>query len=557
MSSLYIDVPLDTNPESIYEDMVAFLQAAFPGWEPSQAQLDNIILRLAAIEGAENRDVASRVPTSIFRYFGATLMSFPPLDATRSTVASTWVMKNNAGYFVPAGTQVTIRDTVGNEIPFETLTSITVPSGSTSTAAGAVTLVSVNPGVDTSGLGGVGIQAKLQDILDFVQTITLTGLTTGGQDAETDSTYLDRLARRLSRLSLRPILPIDFANMALEADPAVARAVAIDGYNPQYNALTANEASAETDASGWANFQNTSVGSSSAQAADGTKSVSLTSGGTSPMEAATPATGATGKPASPGEIWTGVVSVRAFSTVRSVRAFLAFYDAANALIGSVTYGTAANDSNSAWTEYKVTGVAPNGTTKVRVGVSVASPVSTELHYADKAALRRGTYDTYTPGGTPETGNARTIAVAGHDAAGNALSAPVKGAIDALLQANREVNFLVYVMDPTYSNLDVTYNVQALSGFDIVDLKARIDAAIAQYANPLTWGAPTGTTEWRETNIVRYFEVIQQINNVDGVDYINSVTIGINGGTQVSTNITIAGPASLVRTGTLVGTVVAG
>ena len=395
-STEYIDIVLDTNPESILQDIVSTIQTAFPGWQPNEGQLDYILMRATAIQAAENRDVASRVPRSIYRTLGAELFNFPPVEATHAIVASTWVVKDNLGYTIPAGTQVGIRNSAGELFPFQVMTDVVVIPGTTTTAAGAVSLIALTSGEESSGLGGAGITAELIDVKDYIISITLTGITTGGISEESDDEYLDRLTRRLRRLSLRPILPRDFADMALDADPSVARAVALDGYNP---------------AAG------------------------------------------------------------------------------------------------------------------------------------------GSY-----------GNERMVAIAGHDAVGNALSAPVKAIIDATLQANRETTFVVNVIDPTYTFIDVTYNVKALALYNTTDLLARINVALSDYLSPAKWGSPaatigTNTTDWNETLTVRFYEILQVINNVEGVDYIiGTPTIRKQGDAMASVDVTIPGPAALTRPGVFTGTV---
>lgn len=235
MSSVeYIGVPIDTNPESIQQDIIDFIQAAFPGWVPNPASLDYMLARAIAIAGAEARDVASAVPTTVFRYFGQKLLGLPPQDAVAAQTTSTWSLTDANGHEIPAGTQVTITDNLGTPQPFKVLNTVVVAPGENITAAGAVTLVAVNPGAASSGIGVAGGHPQLEDIYDFVVSpdgITLVAPTSGGEDAETDAEYLDRLTRRLRLLTPRPILPADFAAMAQEVD-GVFRAVAIDGYNP-------------------------------------------------------------------------------------------------------------------------------------------------------------------------------------------------------------------------------------------------------------------------------------------------------------------------------------
>jgi hypothetical protein len=227
----YIDYPIDSDPVDLLAEAYSNIKSRTPSWLENDNNLDTWILQIAASEASGLYTLAHDVPDTIFKWYGSNIMGLPPLDATSALVGSTWTMQNNAGYVIPAGTQVSIRDSVGVDHAFVTLVAITVPAGSTATAAGAVTLQSVETGVALTGLGGVGYVAALIDSLTYVTSVVLTGLTAGGQDAELSSQYNNRLARRMQRLSQRPILASDFANAALDVT-GVYRALAIDGYNP-------------------------------------------------------------------------------------------------------------------------------------------------------------------------------------------------------------------------------------------------------------------------------------------------------------------------------------
>jgi uncharacterized phage protein gp47/JayE len=230
----YIRFPIETNPQQLALDVYNYIRARSPQWNPNDGNLDVWIAQAFAAVAADNRDLASDVPDDIFRYFGSSLLALPPLDEAQSTVASTWTMIDNAGHTIPAGTVVSINDIGGNPIPFETLVDTIVAAGATTTGVGAVLLRSINGGAGTAGLGGAGVVAQLQDVLEFVQTVTLTGVSTGGQDAEDDDAYMNRLVRRMRLLSTRPILPPDFALLARDV-PGVYRVVAIDLYDPVAN----------------------------------------------------------------------------------------------------------------------------------------------------------------------------------------------------------------------------------------------------------------------------------------------------------------------------------
>jgi hypothetical protein len=388
MPDTFINLPVDTDPEDVLSDAYDMMQTLVPGWTPASGNLDVWILMAVSSAAAESRDVMSDVSKGIFRWFGDSLVGLPPIDAAPAYGNTTWTMANNKGYYVPAGTQVGITDpSTGDTIAFDTSTDFSVPPGSTVTAAGAVQIVAVEPGAAGNGLGPT---VQLLDPLDYVQSIVLTANTAGGQDAETDDDYLDRLAATLQLLAPRPILPQDFAVFARNI-PGAWRALAIDLYNP-------------------------------------------------------------GPPAT----------------------------------------------------------------------------------------------TNTP---------RCVTIIAIDQSGNPVPQAVKDAIDADLQARREVNFLVFEADATVTQIAVTYTAIALAGYDKVALKSNINTALQGYLDPSTWGStPDDPRAWRQMTIVRYLEIAQVINDTQGVDYISALTIGIQGQAMGTADVTLPGIAPLPNDGTITGTV---
>jgi len=381
----YIRVPLITDPESLAQSVFQYITGLAPNWTPQDGNLDVWIIRAVAALAAENRDIASDVQDDIFRYYGG-LVGVPPLDATAATGTTTWVMRDSAGYTIPAGTNVGIRDVIGDIQTFQTTADYVIPPGQTATPAGAITIAALQPGAAGNNLGTAGQQIPLIDVIDYVNTVTLINPTTGGKDAETDDDYLARLVGRMQRLSQRPILPVDFSTMALDADPSIARAVAIDGYNP----------------------------------------------------------------------------------------------------------------------------------------------------ADS------TYN-----------NMRMVTVIAIDANGAAVSAGVKTKIDTLLQANREVNFIVNEADPRFTTINVVVTYHLATGFDQTTTDSAVTTAIQQYLNPALWGQdPTisqgsSSNSWIETPNVYFNEMIAVVSNVSGVDHVVSMTL--NGGTA---DIAMATPGALPTMGTL-------
>ena len=236
MSQGYIEYPIDSDPMDLLDEAYSTIKSHVPQWVENPGNLDTWILQIVASEASGLYTLAQDVPDTIFKWYGSTLIGLPPLDATPSLVGSTWTMQDNIGYLIPAGTQVAIRDDVGVDHAFSTLVDVAVPAGQTATAAGAVTLQSIDVGADTAGLGGAGQSVALIDTLAFVINVTLVGATAGGQDAELSSQYNYRLARKLQRLSQRPVLASDYSLAALDVT-GVFRAVSLDGFNPADNSF--------------------------------------------------------------------------------------------------------------------------------------------------------------------------------------------------------------------------------------------------------------------------------------------------------------------------------
>lgn len=174
---------------------------------------------------------------------------------------------------------------------------------------------------------------------------------------------------------------------------------------------------------------------------------------------------------------------------------------------------------------------------------------------DRAAALNG-YDVAVNAATwdeldSSTWEERTITVALRDAAGQPVSGTAKTAVDSLLQSMREVNFVVKVADPDYTTVDVTFTATAWPDWDVATVQAQAEDAVARYLDPAAWGQPTygETRRWVNQPTVRYLEVAQALQEVEGLRFVDSLTI--NGGTA---DVAMTGVAPLPQAGTITGTV---
>jgi Baseplate J-like protein len=554
MSEQYIEIPIETDPELLAQESFDALGAAIPGWVPNDANLETLLIEALSRMTSEARDVASAVPTDIFRYYGE-LVGIVPQEATFATALSTWTMISSAGYTIPAGTQVGIVLTGDVIVPFEVTDDIVIPPGFTQNTS--VNIRAVEAGSDASGITGA---VTLLDTLDFVQTITLNAPTADGIDAEEDDAYLNRLRLQLSLMTPRPILARDFAILAQNIE-GIDRAVAIDGYDPDHNLLSANQSSLETATTGWEVDANATITRDTTQASDGIASLRVASVAAGNASART-LSGTSGEPVTSGQQYTAVTYARP-TAVRTIRIIINWYTAAGAANGSNQADFTSQAAN-VWstTPLSVTAVAPaNSAFAAVVVMTLATAAANEFTYFDRIAFRKGPSTVWKIGDSPEFGVERYITVVGVDENGLALTTAKKNELDAYLESLREVNFVVNVIDPVYTTVDVTFAAVAQEGWTPSDVETRAEQAVTDYLSPKNWGLPEDIggdvpvpPEWVNTTTVRYLELASVINGVGGLDYITSLTLRKGTEAFAAADVVLAGVVPLPQPGTITGTV---
>jgi hypothetical protein len=165
----YISPPLVTEPSDLAEESFAYLEDQVDGWLPAPGNLETWLIEAISQLAGELMDVASAVPTSIFRYLGESILGLPAHASTPATTETTWTVKDALGYTIQAGTLVGIPASGDVLLAFEVAADTVIPAGNTSVAG--VTIVAQDDGTDGNGLAG---QPQLIDALDWVTAVTLT-----------------------------------------------------------------------------------------------------------------------------------------------------------------------------------------------------------------------------------------------------------------------------------------------------------------------------------------------------------------------------------------------
>ena len=148
---------------------------------------------------------------------------------------------------------------------------------------------------------------------------------------------------------------------------------------------------------------------------------------------------------------------------------------------------------------------------------------------------------------------RSVTVGVADADGEALDAGVMAAVLADLEAKREANFQVFVVDPDYETIDAAVTVIKWDGYADADVQASVAAELEAWLSPATWGQAVAgdlaSREWTNEQTVRLYEAAAVAARAAGVRHVTTITLE-----GAATNHTLAGLVTLPRAGTITVTI---
>lgn len=145
-----------------------------------------------------------------------------------------------------------------------------------------------------------------------------------------------------------------------------------------------------------------------------------------------------------------------------------------------------------------------------------------IHFTQAAleetfVFRANTVDNYDPTADPpgdpgdHPGNV-TVVVYGD---GGPLTSGEKTTLQTSLEDRAKANLIVHVIDPTIVSVNVTAAISVQEGFVEATVINAVTARLEEYLSPTTWA-------W--SGVVRRNELISIIDQVPGVDYVDSLTV---------------------------------
>jgi hypothetical protein len=229
MTDAYVRPAIATDRSAVAADIYERISELAPGTVIEPTHPAGVLVEGFADWIAQNLEQGSEVGDYIFRRLGTWLYGYAAREATQATALTTWTFTDSAQYLIEAGTPLTLLAADGSRVNFQVRTDVLKAAGLFSTGVGEVEIIATDPGADGTGLS---TGAQLERPLISIGTITLVAPTAGGEDAEGETEYLDRLKAYLGNRQDTLVLPRNFEVDAVIATPQLDRALALNGYNP-------------------------------------------------------------------------------------------------------------------------------------------------------------------------------------------------------------------------------------------------------------------------------------------------------------------------------------
>jgi hypothetical protein len=232
MAENFIEVPIETDADTLADNAIDVLQAQWEDWEPNEGDPEVIQIEALSQMAADVADVAAIMPNAAFEAILDRLFNVVPQDGEPALGTVTFTLVDSAANVIPGGTEVDI-DGYAFSVDEDTPTI----AGSTTVAG-----VPVTANDNDSGANGLtGETVVLVGVLAFVSDVSLDGPTSGAIDPETEQEYLDRGSQALELQAITLVTAHDYEIMAL-SDPRVGRAVAVINMATRTITVTASQA---------------------------------------------------------------------------------------------------------------------------------------------------------------------------------------------------------------------------------------------------------------------------------------------------------------------------
>ncbi len=177
----YISEPVSVDRGSVKSEMVDSLESAVPGLEVAPGTQLDYLLDTVASNSAADRQLFTEQLAEVFRYSGEKIDRIPIRTSVQAAGETTWVrsVTDTASRVVPAGTQIEIPGPDGERVTFQTVNDFTFAALDTTETG--IDVIATIGGTYANGITGT---AQPATTLAWLESVTITNTTSGGEDAE-------------------------------------------------------------------------------------------------------------------------------------------------------------------------------------------------------------------------------------------------------------------------------------------------------------------------------------------------------------------------------------
>lgn len=215
--------------QDLVNTAIAHAQTALPEWQPRESNTEVVLLEsLALIMGVEAlalQVLPSQIVEQLVGLYGVARHSgFNAEGQVEFQVDGSAPLQ-----VVPAGTRLrwTLEET-DETVDFLTVEAVEIATSES--LYGTAAIEAEEAGIEGNAIPA-GAELELVEPLTFVDRVTVSVQTYGGEAEESDTSFNQRAAAALSRMNSTLVIPDNFTAAAL-SDARVGRAITLDLYNP-------------------------------------------------------------------------------------------------------------------------------------------------------------------------------------------------------------------------------------------------------------------------------------------------------------------------------------
>ena len=488
--SEYIDLTVnDLQPSDIYSLAREYALIALPEFDPRTGTVEDAMLQAMAYVSGLVTGAINRLPNSLIEGM-LRVMGMYRLESTFASGAVIFSAIDDSGLTIPAGTQVGYYETTDDQVVlhiFETTASVTIASGDTESASTQVKAI-------TSGAKPVIADGTVLTILSPIVKLIdaeFDGTLVQGEATETDAEFFSRTRTYLGSLSR------SLATASQTTD------YILTNYSDTYRVETYDLTRlVKLEADSLGRYSAGKVRAVFANTGTGYDAIAYTSTGESFYTLPT----------------ASFPIMSAASTVRVTNTGINDYETIWGISGTNASVVA---SGSVVAEYSYTGAATTVLT-------TAGGQSPQVEILDTARFDAA-----------EQTGAITIFLS--DSTGASLTAEQKGAIADDIASKCIGGLDVSVTDVILAYISVNVSVAVVEGYSSLDVKSAVDAYVTNYLSP---------SEYPFTTQIRKNQMIADVSQIAGVDYVDSFTMSVNANSSELASVDVSGDVVFNFKGTL-------